>query len=247
MTEHHVPVPVPAAWRHELLLALRLRDVDGARIGDVLAEVEEFCTDSGMDAPTAFGDPHEYAASLTSASGSTPPRVRDDLRAVGRVLAGFVGLMVVLAVVVEDGPDLVVTAGWLLGSVLVLGATVLVVRTMSATLATSGWRGAVAPAVVVALTLAAVVTLGLLLDAPVVTVPDVVALAVGIALLVGDAVVGTVRALRRPTADLVTPPGADPDETRRRNVRADVLVAWTLPAFALVGSVLLAGLGVLLA
>ena len=84
------------------------------------------------------------------------------------------------------------------------------------------------------------VTLGLVLDTPVATVPDALAAAVGVTLLVGDAVVGTVRADADPTADLVTTPGTDPDEVRRRNVRADVLVAWMLPGFAVVGVVVAA-------
>lgn len=244
MTSSRIPAAagkVPAAWRDELVLALRLRDATGARIGDVLAEVDEFCTDSGLDAPTAFGDPTEYAASLTDASGSTRgvrEDLRDDLRAAGRVVVGFVGLVVVLAAV-GSGPDLVVTAGWLLGVPLMLVGAAL-------TLVTLGQRRGVRSLLVVALTFAAVVTLGLVLDAPLATVPDWLALTVGGALLVGDAVVRTVRARRRTLADVVTPPGEDPETTRRRNARSDVLLAWTLPGFALVGVLLIAGLDALL-
>ena len=233
MTTSHIP----AAWRDELVLALRLRDASGARIGEVLAEVDEFCADSGQDAPTAFGDPREYAASLTSAAGSAPPRLREDLRAAGHVVVGFVGLVVVLAAV-GNGPDLVVTVGWLLGVPLMLAGAVL-------TLATMG-RRPVVPFLVASLTFAGVVALAIFLDAPVAAVPDGLALAVGATLLLGDSVVKTVRARRTPTADVVTTPGADPDETRRRNVRSDVLLAWMLPGFALVGVLLLAGVGALL-
>ena len=95
-------------------------------------------------------------------------------------------------------------------------------------------------AAVIAATLAVVVALGVLLTTTVVTVPDVVAVTLGAVLLVGDAVAGTVRARRRPTADVVSAPGADPEWVRRRNVRADILAAWLLPAFAV------AGVGVLL-
>ena len=39
MTEHRTPTPPPTAsphaWRDELVLALRVRDVTGTRIGDV--------------------------------------------------------------------------------------------------------------------------------------------------------------------------------------------------------------------
>ncbi|GEK23178.1 hypothetical protein [Cellulomonas xylanilytica] len=228
---------VPAAWRDELVLALRLRDASGARIGDALAEVEEFCADSGQDAVTAFGDPREYAASLTSAADTEPPRLRDDVRAAGRVVVGFVGLVIVLAAV-GSGPDLVVTAGWLIGVPLMLGGAVV-------TIAALGQGRTIRSVLVVALVLAAVVALGLLLDAPLATVPDWLALTVGGTLLVGDAVVGTVRARRRPSADLVTAPGEDPAETRRRNVRSDVLLAWMLVGFALVGVLVIAGLDAL--
>jgi hypothetical protein len=96
------------------------------------------------------------------------------------------------------------------------------------------------------LTFAGVVALAIFLDAPVAAVPDGLALAVGVTLLLGDSVVKTVRARRTPTADVVTTPGADPDETRRRNVRSDVLLAWTLPGFALVGVLLIGGFNALL-
>lgn len=246
MTDAHSPSStVPRSWRDELVLALRLRDVPGARIGEVLAEVEEYCADSGLDAPTAFGEPGAYAESLTTSADPTRHRVRDDLRDVGRTLLGFVGLMVVLACAATDGPDLVVTAGWLLGLVVVLAASVLTVRTIGRT-TTSGWRGLLLPAAVVGAALVAVVALGILLTTPVATVPDVAAVTVGAVLLAADGIIGTVRAQRRPTADVVSAPGADPDDVRRRNVRADILAAWTLPGFALVGVVVLAGLDVLL-
>ena len=245
MTEPRTTDPIPTAWRDQLVLALRVRDVPGARIGDVLAEVAEFCADSGQDAQTAFGDPHEYAASLAAGSDDAAPALRDDLRAAGQVVVGFVGLVVVLATVGSER-DLVVTAGWLLGVPLVLVAAVLTVRAVGRSVEAGGWRAAAAPFVVLTLSLVVTVVLGLVLRTPLATVPDAVALVVGVVLLVGDAVVGTLRAHRRPTADLVTAPGADPQETRRRNVRADVLVAWMLPAFALVGVVVLTALDALI-
>ncbi|WP_456789551.1 hypothetical protein [Cellulomonas sp. P5_C5] len=246
-TSAHPADLVPTAWRDDLVLALRLRDVPGARIGDILAEVQEYCTDSGLDAPTAFGGPHEYARSVTAGAAPTGPGLVDDLRTAGRVVVGFVGLMVVLGSVGTDGPDLVVTAGWLLALPLLLVAAVATVRTVGWTAERGGRVARAATALVVAVSLAGAVTLGIVLDTTVATVPDGVAAAVGITLLVGDAVVGTVRARRRPTADLVTEPGADPAEVRRRNVRADTLAAWLLPGFAVVGVAVLLGLDALLA
>lgn len=227
------------------MLALRVRDVPGARIGEVLAEVEEFCADSGLDARAAFGDPAAYAESLTTSTGEDRPGLREDLGSVSRALPGFLGLVLVLACLVEDGPDLPLTAGWLLGLPLMLGASVVVVRAVGRS-TSAGWRRLVAPAAVVATTLALVVALGLLLTVPVATVPDVVALPLGALLLVGDAVAGTVRARRRPTADVVSAPGEDPAQVRRRNVRADVLAAWMLPGFTVVGVAFLLGTDALL-
>lgn len=207
MTDTQATVPtVPPGWRDELVLALRMRDVPGPRIGEILAEVDEFCADSGLDAGTAFGDPAAYAASLATSEGRTRTRLRDDLRTTGRTLVGFLGLVVVMACVVDDGPDLVITVGWLLGLAVVLVGSVLTVRVLGST-GPARWRGLVAAGVVIVATLGAVVALGMLLTSTVATVPDVVAIAFGALLLVGDAVVGTVRARRRPTADVVSAPG----------------------------------------
>lgn len=246
MTDMWAAAPtISPGWRDELVLALRMRDVPGARIGEILAEVDEICADSGLDAVAAFGDPAAYAESLTAGAGHARTRWRDDLRTTGRTLVGFLGLVVVMACLVDDGPDLVITVGWLLGLAVVLVGSVLTVRVLGSVSAPR-WRPMVAGALVIAGTLGAVVALGLLLTTTVAIVPDVVAMAVGALLLVGDAVVGTVRARRRPTADVVSAPGADPEWVRRRNVRADILAAWLLPAFAVVGVGVVLGMNLLL-
>ncbi|MBO3103373.1 hypothetical protein [Cellulomonas fengjieae] len=244
MTDAHTPT-IPSAWRDELIIALRARDMPGARIGEVLAEVDEFCTDSGLDAPTAFGSPAAYAASLTAPAGGTRAGLRDDLRTVGRILPGFLGLMVVQACLGDDGPDLVVTAGWLAGLPVMLLATVLTVRSLGRSTAT-GWRAHAVPVAVIVATLAVVVALILLLTTPVVTVPDAVAFPLAALLLLGPALAGTQRARRRPTADVVSDPRADPDQVRRDNVRADVLAAWILPGFAVIGVGVTLGLNAML-
>ena len=51
-------------WLRDFALLLRVRGVDGARIGDAMAEVESHCDDSGLDPKEAFGEPADYAASL---------------------------------------------------------------------------------------------------------------------------------------------------------------------------------------
>jgi len=51
-------------WRDALVIELRLCEVPGDRIGEVLAEVDAYCTDSGQTPTKAFGDPITYARSL---------------------------------------------------------------------------------------------------------------------------------------------------------------------------------------
>ncbi len=51
-------------YRTQLLLALRLRDLPGPRIAEVLAEVDSHAADSGEDPREAFGPPSEYADQL---------------------------------------------------------------------------------------------------------------------------------------------------------------------------------------
>ena len=51
-------------WFDELIIELRLRQVDGAAIGDTVASARELLADTGQDAEDAFGPARDYAASL---------------------------------------------------------------------------------------------------------------------------------------------------------------------------------------
>ena len=44
-------------WRDDLLIELRARAVPGRRIGELIAEVDAHCTDSGLDPAEDFGTP----------------------------------------------------------------------------------------------------------------------------------------------------------------------------------------------
>jgi hypothetical protein len=57
------------AWSDDVLLALRLRDVPGARIGEVLAEVQSHVAETGEDPRQAFGEADEYADQVAEALG----------------------------------------------------------------------------------------------------------------------------------------------------------------------------------
>ncbi|WP_222266616.1 HAAS signaling domain-containing protein [Modestobacter marinus] len=61
------------AWCDDLLLALRVRDVPGARIGEVLAEVQSHLAETGEEPRDAFGAPREYADQVAAALGVSAP------------------------------------------------------------------------------------------------------------------------------------------------------------------------------
>lgn len=48
-------------WRDKLILALRLKDVPGTTIGEILAEVEAHVAETGETPEQAFGSPRDYA------------------------------------------------------------------------------------------------------------------------------------------------------------------------------------------
>jgi hypothetical protein len=87
------------AWCDDLLLRLRMRQVPGRRIGEVLAEVQSHVAETGEHPHEAFGAPREYADEVARALGVTPVRGwaglrqwlgwRDLLPAVVCGLAGF--------------------------------------------------------------------------------------------------------------------------------------------------------------
>jgi hypothetical protein len=59
------------AWCDDLLLRLRLLDVPGPRIGEVLAEVQSHVAETGEHPRQAFGTPKEYAGEVAAALGMT--------------------------------------------------------------------------------------------------------------------------------------------------------------------------------
>ncbi len=56
-------------YSKELLYALRMRDVPGPRIAEVLAEVDSHVRETGEDPREAFGAPKQYAAEVSAALG----------------------------------------------------------------------------------------------------------------------------------------------------------------------------------
>lgn len=54
-------------YRDDLIYALRLHDVPGPRIGEVVAEIESHLAETGDDPRDAFGDPKDYADRVAGA------------------------------------------------------------------------------------------------------------------------------------------------------------------------------------
>ncbi|MGY4645832.1 hypothetical protein [Cellulomonas sp. URHB0016] len=222
---------VPAPWRDAFVLAMRERDADGRRIGDALAEVRQFCADSGQQAAEAFGAPAEFAAGLV-VSSPEPSALRDLRRSVPD-LVGLVGMLLVLWAGLADGDVLTVTVGQLAGAAVIAVSSVVVARLLMA------GRALVVTWLVCAALLAVVVALLLLATAPVVAMPVPVAVVTGAVLLVGEATWQTLRERSAPTADVVADPFEPAEHVRRRNVRWSVAGAWLMPALTVLVSLVL--------
>lgn len=121
----HTPHVEPA-WAEAFVVELRLRGVEGRRIGAALAEVEAHCAESGESAQEAFGDPTAYAVEL-ALDGTVTLDWRGEL--VPSVL-GLSGMMLTLGAVGASraGTLVELTTGLALVVVLAVLGTTLVVR-----------------------------------------------------------------------------------------------------------------------
>ena len=121
----HTPHVEPG-WAEAFVVELRLRAVDGRRIGAALAEVEAHCAESGESAREAFGDPTAYAAELAP-DGTVSLDWRGEL--VPSVL-GLSGMMLTLGAVGASraGTQVELTTGLVLVVALAVLGTTLVVR-----------------------------------------------------------------------------------------------------------------------
>ncbi|MDA3805614.1 hypothetical protein PED38_12475 [Clavibacter sp. CT19] len=63
-------------YTQQLALALRMRDVPGAAIGDAVAQVESHVADTGEDPVEAFGPARAYAASVAATVDRPAPALR---------------------------------------------------------------------------------------------------------------------------------------------------------------------------
>lgn len=215
---------VPRRWRDDLIVALRARDATGAQIGDVLAQVESHCAESGDTAVEAFGDAREYAQSLPVPPDAAPwaGMSRPQLLRLGASLAGML-VTITAASGWASGKSPSVTLGLAVSVPLVLGLAVAIVRMIDAT-RRSTWRiGATLTA-----GFAAVVAAQIALDQTLVTVPAAPMLAAGLVLLTAPPCWETLWG-GRVDPDMIVGPFDDPAEVRRKNARGSMLISWMLP------------------
>lgn len=232
----HTAPHVDAGWAEALLVELRLRGVDGARIGEVLAEVDSHCAESGQSAPEAFGPAEVYAASLAlpAAAGSDSRTV---LAAAVGGLAQTVGMLGLLWAFDAwlSGERLDVTVGQL-ALVAGLGATLAGVAWRIDAVLRATVRHPVRVWLITMIHLGLTVVLLLLLDGVAFRLEAVATLVAGLALLVVGTVV-QVRGLGPDAADpVVTPFGRASREGRggRAARLAALAPAFVVPVVTLV-------------
>lgn len=217
---------VDESWLEAFVLEQRLRGVPGDRIGDALAVVESHVAESGEGAREAFGDPKEYARSLTE---NRPGEGLDRGFAAGLGLA-LLGMLVTLAGVqawIAGDPAVELTAGWLATVVVVLAVLGLMIARSEAVLrllTSRLWVTALSVAGVVAVLVALTATL----DGTVATLGVVPVTVTGVVLLlVGSGL--ELRHLGTPSAeDPILGPGESAPQ--RRVSPSGVAVALLMPA-----------------
>ncbi|WP_084964312.1 HAAS signaling domain-containing protein [Thermoactinospora rubra] len=93
-------------YMDELTMALRVRNVDGRRVGEVLAEVESHVAETGEDPVTAFGPAREYAARVAAeldAAGGKKPTAHAVLGGIATGVLTYFGVGLLLGAIGSDG------------------------------------------------------------------------------------------------------------------------------------------------
>lgn len=213
-------------WASDFILEQRLLGVPGPRIGDALVTVESHLVDSGETALEAFGDATAYARELAEGERTVEPAVT--VRTVAASVLGVVGMLVTVS---AFGP-------WLAGepaeiTVGMLAATGLLLVVLCGFLAsaTAALRAVVdrfwLAATAIVLFVAASVAILLLLREVLFEIPATVLLAVGVVMLLIDAVLTWVD---HGQDDTVLAPG----ESAPRSGAGRALATFTVPVFTVV-------------
>ncbi|MCC2314346.1 hypothetical protein [Cellulomonas xiejunii] len=217
---------VETTWADDFVVELRLRDVPGDVIGDLLTEVESHVVDSGTPAHEAFGDPTQYAAQIAETAARPDPDAPGELVPIA---IGAAAMVVAVGGVVEwwqdgtfelTGGTVALVLGVLLAPFVIARFFAPLVRFVLTAPWWKSWllaMAALVPMVGLAV-LARPWHIGTL-PAPPVAVGALVLLAVAIVL-----------ELRHPSpVDPLLAPGADratADEAARRDARRTTLLVW---------------------
>lgn len=70
----HQPLGSWPKWRDDLITQLRLKDVPGDQIGDILLEVDSHLSDTGETPEEAFGSARKYAKTRVVVKPASPER-----------------------------------------------------------------------------------------------------------------------------------------------------------------------------
>jgi hypothetical protein len=129
MSSDHTPRDSSSSWTREgwlrdFALLLRVRGVDGARIGDAMAEVESHCDDSGLDPKEAFGEPADYAASLHL---PTTKPTNWTTTVILPVLGLVIGINLTLGAVLHWSSGVAITVGLVASMVVFIGFVALLI------------------------------------------------------------------------------------------------------------------------
>lgn len=176
-----------AKWVNDVTLGLRSRGASGASIGDALAVAEAHCADSGETPDSSFGDPLEYAASVSLPDTEESRPLVSQLRDGWPSLLGLVGMFVAFACVDDwnQSGGIGIRAGVTLAiAVIMIGSTLLVIKP-DVTLARPYIGG-----VLLAIVFVVVVILQTVLRQPLFHLPQMVAVGLSVAFLAGSVVAG---------------------------------------------------------
>jgi len=109
----------------ELTTALRLRKISGARIGEIVAEVEVHTAESGQSAQEAFGPAKEYARQFEPTAAEASGRRWSPAATLGVLTAALGGWLLAGGVTagMRGEAELGIPGWWaaLLGAVILLG------------------------------------------------------------------------------------------------------------------------------
>jgi hypothetical protein len=113
-------------YRRELLTALRLRDVEPDRIGEVLAEVDSHVAETGEDPHDAFGAPADYARVVADGRRGLTEGERRTRNAGHALIGGVVGAVSAIGImaVVRGDETALGQPSWLVLTIGVVAAVV---------------------------------------------------------------------------------------------------------------------------